>query len=49
MNDKILWLYAKGMTTRVTDEAFDEWYGAEISPTLVSRITNAVIEQVTEW
>lgn len=49
MDDKILWLYAKGMTTREIVEAFDEWYGAEISPTLVSRVTNAVIEQVTEW
>jgi putative transposase len=37
------------MTTREIVEAFDEWYGAEISPTLVSRVTNAVIEQVTEW
>jgi transposase-like protein len=49
MDDKILWLYAKGMTTREIVEAFDEWYGAEISPTLVSRVTNAVIEQVTKW
>ena len=49
MDDKILWLYAKGMTTREIVEAFDEWYGAEISPTLVSRVTNAVIEQVIEW
>lgn len=49
MDDKILYLYAKGMTTREIVEAFDEWYGAEISPTLVSRVTNAVIEQVTEW
>ena len=49
MDDKTLWLYAKGITTREIVEAFDEWYGAEISPTLVSRVTNAVIEQVTEW
>lgn len=49
MDDKILYLYAKGMTTREIVDAFDEWYGAEISPTLISRVTNAVIEQVTEW
>ena len=49
MDEKILWLYAKGMSTREIVEAFDEWYGAEISPTLVSRVTNAVIEKVTEW
>ncbi|WP_112136627.1 IS256 family transposase [Marinomonas primoryensis] len=49
MDDKILWLYAQGMSTRDIVNAFDEWYGAEISPTLVSRVTNAVIEQVTDW
>ena len=49
MDDKILWLYAQGMSTRDIVAAFDEWYGAEISPTLISRVTNAVIEQVIEW
>ena len=49
MDDKILYLYAKGMTTREIVDAFDEWYGAEISPTLVSKVTNAVLEQVIEW
>lgn len=49
MDDKILWLYAQGMSTREIVNAFDEWYGAEISPTLISRVTNAVIEQVVEW
>lgn len=49
MDDKILWLYAQGMSTRDIVAAFDEWYGADISPTLVSRVTNAVIEQVVEW
>lgn len=49
MDDQILWLYAQGMSTREIVSAFDEWYGAEISPTLVSRVTNAVIEQVIEW
>jgi transposase-like protein len=49
MDDKILWLYAQGMSTREIVQAFDEWYGAEISPTLVSRVTNAVIDEVVEW
>lgn len=49
MDDKILWLYAQGMSTRDIVQAFDEWYGADISPTLISRVTNAVIEQVVEW
>lgn len=49
MDDKILWLYAQGMSTRDIVNAFDEWYGAEISPSLVSRVTNAVIEEIVEW
>jgi len=49
MDDKILWLYAQGMSTGDTVQAFDEWYGADLSPTLVSRVTNAVWDQVVEW
>ncbi len=49
MDDKILHLYAKGMTTREIVDTFKEMYDAEISPTLISRVTNAVIEQVIEW
>jgi transposase-like protein len=49
MDDKILYLYAKGMTTREIVDTFKEMYDADISPTLISRVTNAVIEQVTEW
>jgi transposase-like protein len=49
MDDKILFLYAQGMTTREIVTTFEEMYGAEISPTLISRVTNAVIDQVVEW
>jgi transposase-like protein len=49
MDDKILWLYAQGMSTRDIVQAFDEWYGAEISPSLISRVTNAVIDEIVEW
>jgi transposase-like protein len=49
MDDKILYLYAKGMTTREIVDTFKEMYGADISPTLISRVTNAVIEEVIEW
>ena len=49
MDEKILWLYAQGMSTREIVQAFDEWYGADISPTLMSRVTNAVIDKVVEW
>lgn len=49
MDEKILWLYAQCMSTREIVQAFDELYGADISPTLISRVTNAVIDKVVEW
>lgn len=49
MDDKILSLYAKGMSTREIVATFKEMYGADVSPTLISRVTDAVIERVIEW
>jgi transposase-like protein len=49
MDDKILSLYAKGMTTREIVATFKEMYGADVSPTLISKVTDAVIEKVDEW
>ena len=49
MDNQILSLYAKGMSTRDIVGAFQEMYGAEISAGLVSQVTNAVMEQVVEW
>jgi len=49
LDDKILSLYAKGMTTREIVAAFQELYGAEVSATLISKVTDAVIAQVVEW
>jgi putative transposase len=48
-DDKILTLYAKGMSTRDIVETFRELYGADISPTLVSNVTEAVLSKVVEW
>ena len=49
MDDKILFLYAQGMTTREIVNTFKEMYGADISASLVSKVTDAVIEKVVEW
>lgn len=49
MDNQILSLYAKGMSTRDIVAAFEEMYGADISAGLVSQVTNAVIEKVVEW
>ncbi len=46
MDDKILFLYAQGMTTREIVTTFKEMYGADVSATLISKVTDAVIEQV---
>jgi len=49
MDDKIHCLYAKGMTTREIVSTFKEMYDADVSASLISKVTNAVIEQVVEW
>ncbi|MCL4151645.1 UNVERIFIED_CONTAM: hypothetical protein GTU68_036953 [Idotea baltica] len=49
MDDKILFLYAQGMSTREIVTTFKEMYGADASPALISKVTDAVIEQVVEW
>lgn len=49
MDDQILSLYARGMSTRDIVAAFQDLYGADISAGLVSKVTNAVMEQVVEW
>ncbi len=49
MDDKILSLYAKGMTTREIVATFKEMYDADVSPSLISKVTDAVLEQVIEW
>jgi len=49
MDDQILTLYAKGMSTREIVETFKEMYDADVSPTLVSKVTERVLERITEW
>ncbi|MGA6028981.1 transposase, partial [Escherichia coli] len=49
MDNQILSLYAKGMTTREIAAASKELYDADVSPALISKITDAVMEQVVEW
>jgi putative transposase len=49
MDDKILFLYAQGMSNREIVKTFKELYGADASPSLISKVTDAVINQVIEW
>lgn len=48
-DDKIISLYARGMTVREIQEHLFEMYGTEISPTLISNVTDAVIDEVKLW
>lgn len=44
--DKILALYARGMTTRDIQAQIDELYGVEVSPTFISNVTEAILDEV---
>src|SRR5215208_4552524 len=48
-DDKILSLYARGMTTREIQAHLEEIYQVEVSPALISSVTDAVIEEVKVW
>src|SRR6266849_9662099 len=48
-DDKIIALYARGMTTREIAAHVGELYGTEISPDLVSAVTDAVLEEAAAW
>lgn len=48
-DDQILALYAKGMSTRDIVATFKEMYDADVSPSLISKVTDAVLDQVLEW
>jgi putative transposase len=48
-DDKIVSLYARGMTTREIEGHLQEIYGVEVSPGLISQVTEAVNEEVKTW
>jgi len=48
-DDKIISLYARGMTTREIQGHLEEIYGVDVSPSLISSVTDAVAEEVKNW
>lgn len=48
-DDKIIALYARGMSVRDIQKHLEEIYGVEVSPQLVSDVTEAVMTEVLEW
>lgn len=48
-NERIIALYARGMTTRDIRAHLREMYDVEVSPDLISRVTDGVVEELQEW
>jgi putative transposase len=48
-DDKIISMYARGMTVREIRGHLEELYGIDVSPDLISTVTDAVLDAVTEW
>ena len=48
-DDKILAMYARGMTVREVQAFLAEMYGVEVSPEFISSVTDAVMSDVTSW
>src|SRR5450432_2981248 len=48
-DDKIISMYARGMSTREIQGHLEEIYKVEVSPTLISNVTEAVMEEVKAW
>ena len=48
-DDKILSMYARGMTTRDIQGHLEEIYGVEVSPDLISTVTDGILSEVKEW
>jgi putative transposase len=48
-DDKIISMYSRGMTTREIEGHLKEMYGIEVSPGLISNVTEAVMEEVKAW
>jgi putative transposase len=49
LEDKIVALYSKGMTTRDIQEIMGDMYGVELSPSLISRLTDRMLPRLEEW
>jgi putative transposase len=48
-DEKVLSLYSGGLSTREIQTQLEDLYGVEVSPTLISNVTNAVLDDVKAW
>ncbi|MDB5052808.1 MAG: family transposase, partial [Bacilli bacterium] len=49
IEDQIIALYAKGVSTRDIQDHLEHLYGIEVSPTMISNVTNKIIPLIKEW
>ena len=49
IEDQIIALYAKGVSTRDIQDHLEQLYGIEVSPTLISNVTNKIMPLIHEW
>lgn len=49
LEDQIIAMYARGMTTRDIESHMRDIYGIDVSPTMVSRVTDKILPLITEW
>jgi len=49
LEDRIVAMYAKGLSTRDIEDQMKDIYGIEVSPTLVSKVTDKILPQIAEW
>ncbi len=49
LEDQIIAMYAKGMSTRDIEDTMRDIYGIDVSPTTVSRVTDKILPMITQW
>ncbi|MCI6266115.1 MAG: IS256 family transposase [Erysipelotrichaceae bacterium] len=49
IEDKIISLYARGLSTREINDQIQDLYGIEVSATMISNITDAILPEIKEW
>ena len=49
IEDKVISMYGKGLSTREISETIKEIYNVELSPTMISNITDSILEEIEEW
>jgi putative transposase len=49
IEDQIIALYAKGVSTREIQDHLQNLYGIDVSPTLISNVTNKIVPLIKEW